>query len=301
MTTQPHIVVLNYGSSDLVERNLSRTARENRSSPIVLVDNFSTDEELRRVGELSAREGWTLISSPVNGGFGAGINLGVNAAIAAGAEAVLILNPDAYIDGPSVASLSTAVAGRHRALASPRIVDSRGQVWFSGADVYLADGSTRGRAKRELFPNQERWEWLSGACMLIPRDTWIASGGFDESYFLYWEDVDFSRRVAQVDGELLVVESALAVHDEGGTHADVAPGSRAKSTAYYYYNIRNRMLFASRQLDSSAARRWDRGSLRAAKEILLRGGRRQFLKPYRPLRAAWRGLRDGHRLVRSLR
>lgn len=297
MKTRPYIVVLNFGSSDLVERNLSRTSAENPDSPVVLVDNYSSAEELQRATALAEREGWTLLSSSVNGGFGAGINLGVNAAIAAGAEEVLILNPDAYIDGPSVAALSSAVAGRHLALASPRIVDSQDKVWFAGADVYLTDGATRGKAKRELFAGQDRWEWLSGACMLIPRQTWLASGGFDERYFLYWEDVDFSRRVVQAGGQLMVVSAALAVHDEGGTHGDVAQGSRAKSSTYYYYNIRNRMLFASLHLDSAGVRRWSRGSVTAAKEILLRGGRRQFSKPFAPMLAAWRGVRDGRRLA----
>lgn len=294
---RPHIVVLNFGSADLVEHNLSRTSAENPDSPVILVDNYSSDEELERVAELATRKGWTLLPSPVNGGFGMGINLGVNAAVAAGAEEILVLNPDAYIDGASVALLSAAVAGRSRALASPRIIDSHDKVWFAGADVYLSDGSTRGKAKRPLFPEEESWEWLSGACMLIPRDTWLAAGGFDERYFLYWEDVDFSRRVARAGGELLVVESALAVHDEGGTHGDVAQGSRAKSATYYYYNIRNRMLFASLHLDAAGVRRWRRGSVGAAREILLRGGRRQFLKPLSPVRAAWRGVRDGRRLA----
>lgn len=295
MTAALAIVVVNYASSALLAENLARTVDEVRPAHVVVVDNLSSPQEREAVRSLAATSGWSLVEPDANLGFGGGMNIGALRALELGAEDLLLLNPDATISADAVRTLQERAArSRMRALA-PRVVDGSGAVWFEGADVYLSDGKTMGVRKRGLRPHDERWEWLSGACLLVPDELWRATGGFDDEYFLYWEDVDFSRRVIAAGGELEVVADATAVHDEGGTQGR-DPSQRAKSEGYYYYNIRNRMLFAAKHLDEEGVRRWRRGALASAREVLLRGGRRQFLAPWRPLRAAYRGVRDGRRL-----
>ena len=92
---------------------------------------------------------------------------------------------------------------------------------------------------------------------------------------------------------------AVAVHAEGGTQqSGDEHASPAKSNGYYYYNIRNRMLFAARNLSTDDLLAWRRTARAVAWEILLQGGRRQFLRSLRPFAAAARALRDGRRIVR---
>lgn len=292
------IIVVNYQSSRLLELNLVATAESVDPAVVVVVDNYSSPEERRRTRELAATHEWDVVEAAENMGFGGGMNLGVHRALERGAEDFLLLNPDATITADSAALLQATVESSRSAVAAPVILDGSGRIWFEGADLYLADGLTRGVARRALRPDAERWDWLSGACLLVPDEAWRRSGGFDEDYFLYWEDVDFSRRLVESGCELLVVRDAVAVHDEGGTQRAGDP-ERAKSPTYYYFNIRNRMLFAVKHLDDAGVRRWRAGVLRSAREILLRGGRRQFLRPLRPLRAAYRGVRDARRLTRS--
>ena len=100
----------------------------------------------------------------------------------------------------------------------------------------------------------------------------------------------------------MLARGAAAVHDEGGTQADqtASDGRRAKSDTYYYYNARNRLLYAALQLDRAEQRRWAATSAAAAREIVLRGGRRQLLSSRSSLRAAWAGTRDGLRLLRRI-
>lgn len=140
---------------------------------------------------------------------------------------------------------------------------------------------------------------MSGACLWITREVWELTGGFDDDYFLYWEDVDFSRRVVEGGGSLALVEDASAVHDEGGTQRADHEASRAKSEGYYYYNIRNRMLFAVRHLDEAAVQRWRRSIPRTAREVILRGGRRQLIQSAAPIRAYLRGVREARRIART--
>lgn len=293
------IIVVNFGSTDLLRANLAAVAAEVVPDAVVVVDNLSTSDERERVRALSAAQGWHLVELPVNAGFGAGMNAGIERARALGTDIWLLLNPDATIDGPSVTRLTNAVTASPGVVVSPRVVDSAGRTFFAGADVYLRDGRIAGAARRAGSSAGQRWEWLSGACLMVSASAWDAAGGFDDEYFLYWEDVDFSRRVVESGGGVAVIEDAIAVHDEGGTHRE-AKVARGKSTIYYYFNIRNRLVFAAKHLGEDGFARWSRSAWRSAWATLLQGGRRQFLRPVRPLGAAVRGVRDGRRLGREI-
>ncbi|WP_337002642.1 MULTISPECIES: glycosyltransferase family 2 protein [unclassified Microbacterium] len=292
------IIVVNYGSSALLARNLVGTSRALRDAAVYVVDNHSSVEEARLVRELADREGWVPLLQDENLGFGAGVNRGVTAARADGRTRYLLINPDASIGADAVHLLLEAVDVAEKIVAAPIVEDGAGRVWSAGHVLDLDDGATHGRAWAERHPDARVRRWLTGAVLMINDDAWTAVGGFDEDYFLYWEDVDFSLRVEDVGGRLLLVEEAKAVHDEGGTQGIGDPDVHAKSPLYYYYNIRNRMLLAQKLLDPETVRRWDASARRAAREVLLRGGRRQLLKPWRPVGAAWRGWRDGRRLAR---
>ncbi|TQL82405.1 glycosyltransferase family 2 protein [Microbacterium saperdae] len=291
------IIVVNYASSHLLEVNLAATAAAVPDARIIVVDNLSSPAERERVGTLCEEHGWHLVAMPDNAGFGGGVNAGAALAFdELGATDILLLNPDAHIDSRSTSALASATADG-MTLASPRVEDADGRTWFAGMDVYLDDGSMGGPRRRREQPDARRLPWLSGACLWVPRALWERVGGFHHDYFLYWEDVDISVRASRAGARLLVVEEAIAVHDEGATHRSTSQRPEAKSALYYYYNIRNRLLFAALLLDRADADAWSRTAFRNAWQVLLRGGRRQFLHPIAPLRAAWRGVRDGRRLM----
>ena len=86
--------------------------------------------------------------------------------------------------------------------------------------------------------------WLSGACLAICASFWQQLGGFAPGYFMYWEDVDLSFRVQKAGGSLLLAQDIRVEHDAGGTQG----GSTAKSWLFTYYNCRNRLVFAARNL-----------------------------------------------------
>ena len=298
------VVVVNYASAHLLQRNLVVVAREAREidpgATVIVVDNRSTDDERRAAQEIALANEWVLIAPESNTGFGGGVNIGVTRAIAEGATDVLVINPDAHIDRESLRRLASTTAASRTTLASPMISDSDGRTWFAGIDLLLDDGTMRARRKRVAGDPQPFEPWLSGACLWITREVWELAGGFDDDYFLYWEDVDFSRRVVSAGGSLALVEDASAVHDEGGTQRSEPEVSRAKSETYYYYNIRNRMLFAVRHLDDAGVRRWRRSIPRTAREVILRGGRRQLIQSAAPIRAYLRGVREARRIARTL-
>lgn len=288
------LVIVSFGSPQLVEDNVSATVADSPDLDVIVVDNFSTAMHRRQVSAIAAHRGWTLIAPETNTGFGTGVNLGASAAIERGATHLLLLNPDATIDSVSIAALADAVSRAGARLASPVVKRPDGSLWFTGMAVDLVDGSMhRGDV---ADPSAGTIPWLTGACMMMTVDDWKTLGGFDARFFLYWEDVDLCARARESGMSLEVVHDASAVHSVGGTQLS---RDLAKSDVYYRYNIRNRMLFAAAHLDAEGIRRWRRSDWRAANAILLRGGRRQFLhRPLAPLRAALRGLREGRVIAR---
>lgn len=296
------VVVVGYGSSDLLAANLAPLTRTLPGALAVVVDNRTTAGERERMRTLARAEGWRLVEPSENLGFGVGMNTGVAEALAAGADALLLLNPDATIEPAAVATLLGAVRDDPDALLAPRILRPDGSVWFDGSDLHLGDGRISATRKRTELGVRDAELWLSGACLVLSAALWERIGGFGDGYFLYWEDVELSYRARRAGARVRVVPEATAVHAEGGTQGEGHQSSgEAKSETYYYFNIRNRLVFAARNLDPPSVRRWRRASLPIAYEVLLQGGRRQFLRPVVPLRAAFRGVRDGLRASRAPR
>jgi GT2 family glycosyltransferase len=290
------IIVVTYGSPALLRQHLARTSVEVPEATVVVVDNYRDDESRREVRLIAVEHAWDLVENEINVGFGSAADIGVARARELGASWFLILNPDASIDRASVEAL-LAAAAVPLTLASPTLLRTDGSVWFDGADLYLQDGSTGATRKRPLgVADDQVAEWLTGACLMTGWDLWARVGGFGDTFFLYWEDIDLSFRVRAAGGTLVVVPDAIAVHDVGATTQE--RGARAKSEVYYYYNVRNRLLFAARHFDERTTRRWIRASIPAAWAILLRGGKRQLLHSAAPWRGAIRGTWDGRRLAK---
>lgn len=279
------LVVVNFASSSLLARNLVDAGSADVVADVVVVDNPSTTEETRRVGELCHTHGWHLVELPRNEGFGGGVNAGVVRAHELGCTRVLALNPDATIDAESVRALVTASTDDPHALVAPRIVRPDGTVWFAGAVLDARSGTTRRATRAEL---DGPTTWLTGACFVAPITMWNEVGGFDDDYFMYWEDIDLSWRWRQAGGRLILVEQATAVHDPGGTQAGVG-----KSALYVSFNCRNRLLFARKRLASKRGRVWWRGSIAYAWNVATRGSRRMLAKHPSLLWSAFRGTLAG--------
>lgn len=293
---QTAIVVVNYGTHRLLRENIGAVAGVDDAT-VYIVDNFSSDEERTSVERLCNEERWTLVALDHNHGFGGGNNHGASVAISRGAEVLVFLNPDATIDPTSLRLLRDHVFADPDCMVSPVIRRPDGSVWFEGNDVYLDRGRIRAHRSPDASAHGRIVPWLSGACIAISSTLWRRVDGFDEEYFMYWEDIDLSYRVQQDGGRVKVLDDATAIHDEGGSQQ--AAGGGVLSTGYFYFNIRNRLLFAARHLDAVQRQEWVRASGTEALAVLRRGGRRHLLQRRSPLLVAVRATRDGMRLTRA--
>ena len=82
-----------------------------------------------------------------------------------------------------------------------------------------------------------RVDWVSGACMLARRDALARVGGFDEGYFLYWEDADLCRRLRNAGWETRYMTGATAVHEVGQSsrNASSLAAREFHRSAYRYF------------------------------------------------------------------
>lgn len=286
------VIVVNYASSALIRLNLASIDADAQCR-VIVVDNFSSTAEQHRVEAMCREHDWTCVLQPSNDGFGSGVDAGLGAARRAGATTFLVLNPDAAMDRQTADELARHATEHPRELVAPLIIRPDGTTWTQGFAVDLRSGRMRSRpGLRDLAKHEA--PWLTGACLAFSADLLDLIGGMPEGYFLYWEDVDLSMKVRRSGGTLRVRDDLTVMHDEGGTQRDLSDSRTPKlSDRYYYYNCRNRLVFAARYLDRRTLLSWIAQTPRQSWLILLRGGRRQLLRSPSSLFAAVRGSLTG--------
>jgi N-acetylglucosaminyl-diphospho-decaprenol L-rhamnosyltransferase len=223
-------------------------------SEVVVVDNGSSDGSERAALDASG-VGVRLLRQG-NVGFGAGVNTGI---AHTSAPFVLVLNPDCRVQPDTVPRLLLEMERQPAcAIIGPRILDPGGELQESArGDPNLFTGlfgrtSLLGRvfpsltvvrrnlaSDASLEPGQSSRtvDWVSGACMLARREALEAAGGFDERYFLYWEDADLCRRLRAAGWTTRYLPGAVVVHDVGQSsrHARRLANREFHRSAYRYY------------------------------------------------------------------
>ncbi len=195
---------------------------------VVLADNGSTDGSPERAAE---RPHVRLLVTGGNVGYGRAANQGV---AQAGGEWVVVANPDVVWQPGSLDELLATAARWPRAGAiGPLIRDEAGEVYPSARDlptfsrgighavfgaVWPGNPWTRSY-RREQEPVERTAGWLSGSCLLLRREAFESIGGFDPSYFMYFEDVDLGERLGRAGWLNVYAPSAEIVHT--GSHATV--------------------------------------------------------------------------------
>ncbi len=219
---------------------------------VIVVDNASGDGsgvELAR--RLHAVDGVAVLRAARNGGFGAGCNLGFARVLASHARAthVLLVNPDAVVDEGCVAAL-LATAERHPAagIVGGRILDA------TGRRVQFENGRFRpwtlgpSHAAAPAGQREFRTQFVTGALMLVDAGLLRAGLRFDETFFLYVEDLDFCREVVARGRELWIDTTASCRHVDGGSQRDDPPVLGAMRAGQLEHMARGKAYFARKRL-----------------------------------------------------
>jgi GT2 family glycosyltransferase len=237
--TEPSIltIILNYrtpemtlGAAEAAMRDMAGLRGE-----VLIVDNDSDDGSLALMTQAATDRGWTagnrcrLVGSGRNGGFGAGMNFGIATGLSDGSapDYYYLLNSDAFPDPGAIAALrdflqATPKAGmagslvrgldgtpHHTAFRFPSIAGEFEAAAHTGAISRLLAKS----AVVMAMPQQTcRVDWTAGASLMLRAGMVERIGGFDESYFLYFEETDLCRRAARAGWETWFVRESTVAH-----------------------------------------------------------------------------------------
>lgn len=238
--------------------SIQNLKKESIDVSVVLVDN---NPEARFDADISVFEDLKieLIKNEKNLGFAGGHNVGISYALRHRASHVLLLNNDTTLDANLLAELiKISDFDTHIGIAVPKIYFSPGSefhkdryekkdlgriIWYAGGmmDWKNVIGHHRGvdEVDNGQYDTIVDTDFATGACMLVKKEVFEKVGKFDERYFLYYEDSDFSMKVRKAGFKIEYVPTAFMWHKNAGS----AGGSGSELQDYYI--TRNRLLFGT--------------------------------------------------------
>jgi GT2 family glycosyltransferase len=242
-------IVVTYNSGETIGPCLEALTRED--CEIVVVDNASADDSVRRVEEFVAWHPVRLIANEQNLGFGAAVNQGAREATG---DVLLVLNPDAIAEPGAVAAILNCMRTTQAAGVGGALLESDGQpargfafrriptlapLMFEALLInQLWPGNPVNRRYRCLdadYSQQQEVEQPAGACLAITHTMWDKLGGFDEQFFPVWfEDLDLCKRLRDAESRIFYCPGARFRH--AGAHS-VGQLSFRDRQLFWYANM----------------------------------------------------------------
>ncbi len=304
------VVIVTYDSQDVIGACLASLAGSDHADlRVVVSDNGSPDgtceavREFARASGIALTEltpaafrdrsqadtpGLTLITAGENRGFAGGVNIGLEYLLRDPAIGQFwILNPDCEaLPGTASAYGRAAVANPGFGMLGGRTLyhGENGVIQSDGGCVNLRTGVCRNlnfgrQAGETAMPRAEELDYLSGANFVVSREFIDRVGPMHEDYFLYYEEVDWALRRA--DLPIVLSDEAVVLH-RAGTSIGSGTRSRPHTPFSNYFNFRSRMIFMRRFRPWLLPYSYLYSSAKIV-QVLFKVG-------YREAVAAWRGL-----------
>lgn len=237
MSSTVHAIILNWRSADMTMQSLQHAVdgMAELDGAITVVDNDSGDGSFEAISEAVATHGWDarglvrVVQSGRNGGFGAGNNVAMFDDLPDGRTPayVYLLNSDAFVRRDSIRLLRDYLdAHPGVGLAGSRIIGTDGEPHQTAFRFPSAAGEFEGAARsgpvsrllrRSIvalpIPETARHvDWTAGASLMMRREMLDQIGGFDETFFLYFEETDLCLRAARAGWDTHFVPESVVEH-----------------------------------------------------------------------------------------
>jgi len=225
------VIVVTHGSAGTIGSCLESVGQFLEGIPweVVIRDNASPD---RTLSVIPSDPRITVLASPVNSGFASGCN---EAASRASGRYLLFLNPDARLEnfpedllrafeqdaslgalGPWLEDPTRGSLSWRRRRYEAKLPTISGEILrWSEISRFLVHPWLDLAGRLTKSPARLRVGWLTGAALLIRTSVFREIGGFDERFFLYWEDVDLGLRIARAGYRSEIWRSWRVFHDSG--------------------------------------------------------------------------------------
>lgn len=206
---------------------------------VILINNFSTISDLAKIqkiyNDLKGKIEIRLIENNMNQGYAGGNNTGFMFLKTNNLSGdILVLNPDVLISENTISEMKKAMTSKV-GIVTVRTLNSDGKILFDAKRL-------RGFFQENIITEQLiiTTDYSQGSCMLIKREILDNIGFFDERFFLYWEEVDFSLRVKKLGENLISITSTKIIKKNN---------SNTGQPGVFYYSIRNARLIMDKHPD----------------------------------------------------
>ncbi|WP_282093998.1 glycosyltransferase family 2 protein [Epibacterium ulvae] len=230
-------IILNYKTPQMTLRAAKAAvgAMRHVDGEIVIIDNNSGDGSFEEIQTAAEKAGWCkdnhlrVLQSPVNGGFGAGMNVGLRAGFSDGStpDYYYLQNSDAFPEINTISTLRDFMATQTDAGLAGSYVHGTDDVPHTTAFRFPSiAGEFEGAARTGLITRVLRHsvvamdlpqtacrvDWTAGASLMLRRDMIEAIDGFDETFFLYFEETELCHRAAQSGWNTYYVPESKIAH-----------------------------------------------------------------------------------------
>jgi GT2 family glycosyltransferase len=254
-TVDLSVLIVTYNSRAFIGDCIAavRETVHEHTHEIIVVDNASSDETAAYLRH--AYPEISVIQMGRNAGFSAANN---RAFSCSSGRTLLLLNGDAIVQAGALDDIVRFLDSHSAAgVVAPRLEHPDGSDQGTARSFPTPAAAVFGRRSpvTRVFPHNRfsrryltglgrsgsepfQIDWVSGACLLVRRDLFASLGGLDESFFMYWEDADFCRRVKTGGFEVWCVPSASVRHAEGSSSSNRWPARQVRhfhTSAYRYY------------------------------------------------------------------
>jgi GT2 family glycosyltransferase len=249
------VIIVNYNGGELLIQAIASFQQwvKATSYEIILVDNASRDGSVERVKQLLPQVNVLLLENNV--GFGRANNAGARAAQG---KYLLFLNSDTIIREDMLTPLVSFLEEHESAaVVGPKLLNPDGTIQLSyGNEPGILGEAQSKQCRRKLeskhphvrqsieqkLLRQQEVDWLTGAAMLVRRSVFDSLGGFDEDYFMYFEDADFCTRVRKAEYKVVYFPETSLIHIGGKsveTISDTIAVEYRRSQLLFYHKHRN--------------------------------------------------------------
>jgi GT2 family glycosyltransferase len=224
-----YAIIATYNGQEWIHKCISSVLRSNIPVSIIVIDNNSADNTREIVRRF---ESVKLIPLRTNLGFGRANNIGIQTALASGADYFFLINQDGWVDKNTIEYLiSVALDNPEYGILSP--------IHFSGNESLLDSLFAKYMALRtdiklisDLYLSRENLlpvyetTFVNAAFWLISKNCIHAAGYFDENFFVYGEDADYLKRVIKQELKIGICPGAIAFHGRPQFSDDALPLNR---------------------------------------------------------------------------
>ena len=244
------VIIVNWKKYDITSSCIESILNSTNSNfKIILVDNESDNKKVKNFKYKNEIE---IIQNKKNEGFSKANNIGIDYALKNNYDYTILINNDTIVEKNLIEVLLKTAQAKNLSVLQPLILKYCGkEIWNAGGRINYFFGNfiTRKKVGNSLNSSHELTEWLTGCCCLFKTKIFKEIGKLDESFFAYYEDVDFSLRLKKRGYKIGFTSKTHIYHYE--SFSSISNNSKGGKLSPYihYLNIRNHILILKKHSD----------------------------------------------------